>query len=118
MPWPVCDKCGMTVPPEDGVIAIGKVEMEVAETEGQAWELAHQGEPMSLEEMLTAPQSAKWQWGHQACIPEDGGYSIDADRFDSLGKALDFTLHMMEKTWVLHTDWAAFVRRVHDVPNA
>ena len=73
---------------------------------------------MTLEEMHMAPQSAKWQWGHQACIPDDGGYSINADRFDSLGKALDFTLHMMEKTWFQYTDWTALVRRVHDVPDA
>ena len=117
MLWPVCDKCGAAVSPQDGVIAIGKVEMEVAETEWRAWELAHQGEPLSLQEMLAGPESAKWQWGHQACIPNDGGYSIDPDTFNSLGKALDITLHMMEKTWVQYSDWINFVRRIHDVPR-
>ena len=118
MPLPSCDKCGMTVTPQEGVIAISKVEMEVAEAEGRAWELAHQGKAISLDEMLTGPEPAKWQWGHQACIPDDGGYSIDAARFDSLGKTLDWTLHMMEKRWLQYTDWATLVRRVHDVPGA
>ena len=114
MDWPVCDKCGMAVTTQEGVIAIRNAHIAEAIAEWRAWEATH-GEVVSLDELLTAPQSVKWLWGHDTCILDDDSYTIDPTRFDSLGKALDQTLHMMEKTWLQHTDWINFVRRVHDV---
>ena len=34
-------------------------------------------------------------------------------QFDSERKALDVTLHMMEKQWIPYTDWINFVRKIH-----
>jgi hypothetical protein len=121
MDWPLCDKCGGAVTTGEGVIAIGNADLLGAMESWRAWEKVH-GEIVSLDELLAGPEPVRWQWGHDRCISSEDSYTedsytIDPGRFDSLGKALDQTLHMMEKTWLQYTDWISFVRRVHHVPN-
>lgn len=116
MNWPVCDKCGKDVRTEDGVIDIDTQEINDIGPAWEVWNQAHPG-PVPLNEFLNAPGSVKWQWGHLACVTGDM-YQIPADRFDSLGKALDWTLHMTEKPWLPNTDWNSLVRRLHDIPSA
>ena len=117
MNWPVCDKCGQQVTTLDGVIDIDKQEVDNVETARAAWEQAHPDPLLSVTEILEMPSAAKWQWGHLNCVTGDM-YQITADRFDELGKALDWTLHLMEKGWLKHTDWRELVRRCHEVPKA
>ena len=116
MDWPVCDICGEEVTTSNGFIDIDKHEVENSESARHAWDQEHSGRLQSFAESISAPEPAKWQWGHLNCITGEM-YQITADRFDTLGKALDWTLHLMEKGWLEETDWGAFVRRVHDVPH-
>ena len=113
MNWPTCDKCDMAVQTHDGAIAISTRDAERAEEATRSWEESHNSEPVSVAEMQSYPSPAKWLWGHQSCIPDDADYSMDANQFDSERKALDVTLHMMEKQWIPYTDWINFVRKIH-----
>ena len=116
MNWPVCDICSKDVTTQEGVIDIDTQEVDDIEPAWDAWKKTHP-DVVSLEELLNAPGSVKWQWGHLNCVTGDM-YQITADRIDTLGKALDWTLHMTEKTWLMHTDWNSLMRRLHDIPSA
>ena len=113
MNWPNCDKCDMVVQIQEGAIAVSTREAEEAEEAMRAWDQSHRDMLVNIDEFLSRPSPAKWQWGHQAYIPENNDYAVDAAHFDSPGKALSVTLHLMEKVWVPYTDWINFVRRIH-----
>lgn len=55
--------------------------------------------------------------GHSSCLKE-GMYDIPYYRFDTIGKALSWTLHMMEKTWHNDTYWEEMVRAHHKISEA
>ena len=113
MNWPTCDKCGKAVQTPEGAIAISTRNARSTKEALRSWEQSHDGQAVSVTEMRSYPNPAKWLWGHQSCIPNDADYSMNADKFDSSEKALSVTLHMMEKQWIPYTDWIAFVRRTH-----
>lgn len=99
--WPPCDICGKPVSTAQGVLSIDKIQLDTAEENTQRWEEQHKGEGAHIvveyrELLETYPTVAQWRWGHANCIP-NGMYEVQAKRFNTLGKALDWTLHMMEK---------------------
>lgn len=86
--WPPCDRCGKPVSKRSGVLSI------------------------------RPERRASWLWSHGKCRRRRNLYQIDAERFDTLGKALDWTLHLSEKMWFRLSDWRETVKRFYDVPNA
>ncbi|MFC8704910.1 hypothetical protein ACFUIV_22365 [Streptomyces anulatus] len=48
------------------------------------------------------------RWG-----PGEGAYDIPAAKTRSWEQLLDWTAHLMEKSWLSHTDWDDFLRGVH-----
>lgn len=57
-----------------------------------------------LSNLAQAPALIRWGWCHHRCLPEASDYIIDADRIDTLSKALSWTLHLMDKRWLPGTD--------------
>ena len=125
--WPPCEVCRKTVTTDDAELVITEHELDRYAEEKARWKKEHSIiqqvpesgllESLGFVDPSDLPKRAHWRWGHITCLP-DGHYIITTDRFDTLGKALDWTLHMMEKAWFPSTDWVETVRRLHDVHNA
>ena len=120
--WPPCQVCGKPVSTEQGILTIYKKELDQYEEQHKEWEKRHPLDEhgvqiLTVGDMDEMPDLISWHWGHARCLG-DGMYTIDYSRFDSIGKALSWTLHLMEKYWLDFTDWEAAVRAHHKVPSA
>jgi len=68
------------------------------------------------------PELVDWAVTHTACACAGCGSESGCDywfyctRFDSLGKVVAWTLHLMEKEWFKATDWEGLVRRLYGLP--
>jgi hypothetical protein len=56
---------------------------------------------------------AHWQVHHKACDPDMDApdYVIDVDRARTHAKLLNWTAHLMGKTWLGNTDWQKLIQR-------
>ncbi len=120
--WPPCQICGKPVTTSQGVITIYGEDIKQYEESHRDWEKKHPvGEQgyriLSSEDLFELPHYIKWHWGHMDCLRE-GVYEITYKRFDTVAKALSWTLHMMEKKWLGYTDWRTMVRAHFDLPDA
>jgi hypothetical protein len=73
---------------------------------------------MTAEQLLSMPRAIPWCWSHESCVPPEHDYEVEAERFDSVGKVLEWTLHLGGKTWFDIEGWAVTVRRFYDLPDA
>lgn len=69
--------------------------------------------PISLDELMKLDDD-RGTWSamcldHAGKFPE-GGYYFETSRIDTHAKALDWTLHLLEKGWLQNTDWDSFLR--------
>jgi hypothetical protein len=121
--WPPCDICRKPVATKDGLLAVSMVEIYKAEERERKWEKKHPADPSETVTLTTegayAYRSVPWRWGHNNCLKVViNPYEIAAERFQSLGDALAWTLHLQEsKRWLAVTNWEAIVRRLHKVPR-
>jgi len=120
--WPTCQVCGKPVSTEQGILTV--YENELHEYEGQhlEWEKKHPLDEngarlLSGKDMAELPDMVEWHWGHAHCF-STSGYEIEYSRFDTIPKALSWTLHLMEKRWLEFTTWESAVRAHHAVPHA
>jgi hypothetical protein len=119
--WPPCDICGEPVGERDGTLSVCYRRIAAFDTALKEWEEEH---PHGLVDMgyPTFPNSIPWFWGHKTCSPEacDGScnFWIDAVTLNSVGKALNITLRLLEKPWFPNTNWERAVRRLYDLPHA
>ncbi|MFC1926789.1 hypothetical protein ACFLWV_03465 [Chloroflexota bacterium] len=118
--WPPCVICGKSVTTADGILAIKYSEIWQYEKEMDLWEQEHPRDEngnriLAPSDLSSHPLRVRWHWGHINCITDADVYDIGADTFDTIGKALRWTLHLMEKPWILNTNWAATVRRFYDL---
>jgi hypothetical protein len=68
-----------------------------------------------LSEFLDAPGPVRWQVLHLDCdldLERDGDYWFHIERADTSAKMLDWSAHLMGKTWLEETDWDSVLRRV------
>ncbi len=118
---PVCDKCKQTVSLNEGMLSVFYKEVQGHEEKVKLYEQKHTEKSgiqiTSLKSLLEYPDAVKWHWGHPKCMP-DSMYEIEISRFDNVDKALDWTLHLMEKDWFASTNWRETVERFYDLPNA
>jgi len=121
--WPLCQVCGKPVSTEQGILTIYNKELHQYEEQHKEWEKRHPRDEDGLLGILTTvdlaefPRLVDWHWGHARCLSE-GMYEISYDRFDTVAKALSWTLHLMEKDWFGFHRWEAAVRAHHKVPSA
>lgn len=54
---------------------------------------------------------ARWRIHHRACDadPEGNDYWVDVERISSHEKLLSWTAHLIQKGWLIHTDWSSFL---------
>jgi hypothetical protein len=104
----VCDLCADVVSPRDGYLWVDLAEVSRVTQQVEAWEIEHPAsEPMTGENLRTRPQVARWRVTHTSCEPgpRESRYDIELDRIVSFRDLAGWTLHLMQKPWLRHTDW-------------
>lgn len=72
----------------------------------------HPGPVLTVGEVMAFPHRVSWVWHHFGCNT-DSGYDIEATRFDTLRKALHWTIHLQDKTWFQDTNWRDVIHRFY-----
>ncbi len=67
---------------------------------------------MGMHDLLAFPEEVRWQANHEECDPARDGshYRIPAFKLRTRADLLDWTAHVMEKTWLPSTDWRDLLR--------
>jgi len=111
--WPPCDVCGKPVDKRQGVLSVNPKEAE-AEPGCCTGGLR----VTSFREFLDEPGPVEWLWSHCRCMPRRNVVWMEAERFDTVAKMFDHTLHLSEKNWYQATNWRDTVLRFYDLPDA
>lgn len=116
-----CEHCARPVHQARGGLRLYDDELTTAE----AASLAHQAaqtaaetilDPLAfaltVDDLLRPPPPAKWHIEHHRCASTTGrAYEITTDRITTVADALDWTIHLMDKPWIGHTDWSDFIHQ-------
>ena len=119
-----CDVCGRPARGPDAYVCVDvRRAFEVwrehdrldAEWEAE-WRAAHpQGglKTRSISDFDVYPDLVPWEVVHRACDPnpERDDYWFSLDRCDTEARLLAWTAHLVDKTWLVWTDWAGLLRR-------
>lgn len=119
MQLPRCDVCGREVELKKGILSISFKKIWDVQDQQTEWKVNHPGSVLEVGEIMAFPQRINWVWHHITCHT-DSSYSIEAIRFDSIRKALHWTIHLQDKTWFKNTDWRGVIHRLYpecDVEN-
>lgn len=119
-----CDGCGRDVTGSpDAVLHVRNSDIEAHAQARAEWESSHLTQSpagviasYSLAAMLDLPERASWLVHCSACNPHDddcwGCYWFSLDRCHTAAKLLDWTSHLMSKSWLSDTDWQDLIQRV------
>lgn len=65
-------------------------------------------------DLMALPDGGEWSVICRGCYKDEmesaADYDIDLDRIGSYKDALDWTLHLMEKSWFPNTNWEETIR--------
>jgi hypothetical protein len=64
--------------------------------------------------VIEAPDLVRWEILHLDCDPrrDVDAYVIDVERARTPGEVIDWAAHLLEKRWLVHTNWADVLRAV------
>lgn len=111
----MCPTCLQPITDGSGLVAISMLDVRQAEAAMAAWRDAHSTNPLGvitvpLATLRTAPEPASWGVHHEACMPEEvsAEYWFPLARCRTGDDLLMWTLHLMDKSWLEHTNWSTF----------
>ena len=124
--WGNCDVCGNPIKnPATATISVCYKQINAREEALRQWKVENV-EVIEGAEITSGfadyPDQVPWMITHvdcecPGCLDRCGcDYWFYGTRFDSLGKVVAWTLHLMKKTWFASTDWEGLVRRLYDLP--
>ncbi|WP_284762820.1 hypothetical protein [Arthrobacter sp. efr-133-R2A-63] len=106
-----CHYCKKSIRDGAGYVDVPGADVYRLEKAEQTWREDH---PYggTLKELLGLPNPAAWVATHTKCDPhpEKGSYRFDVAEARTTEDILDWTLHLMDKTWMEFTDWTDFIR--------
>lgn len=112
MQLPQCDVCGKQVQLKDGILSISFREVREVQEAHERFKRDHTNPVFHVSDLLTLPERVHWKWHHSKCNGQSS-YWIDACRFDTVEKVLQWTIHLMDKTWFQLTDWREVIHRFY-----
>lgn len=108
-----CERCGFPIADGAGYLAIDLHEASTAEVLEAEWHERHRDSiGATLAELMTLPEPARWVIAHDKCSPLPDGpyYCIDIERAKTAAHLLNWTAHLMSKTWLSATNWDDLIR--------
>jgi len=111
-----CDECGRPIRDGDGWVTIGYADIRAYRVAAADWERRHpRGDGwriLSLGEYEDFPNPVRWHVWHRRCDPDitSEDYFIDIDRIRTVAQLLEWSSHLMEKTWFANTTWKDVLR--------
>jgi hypothetical protein len=111
MQVPNCDECGKNVKLKDGILSIPFQKVREVQDQRGRWEKTHPGPVLTVGDVVTFPPRVSWGWHHASCNANGSSYEIEGTRFDTIEKAMNWTLHLMEKNWFEFTDWRSVIEK-------
>ena len=121
-----CEHCSRPVHAGRGGIRLYDAELATAEAAHEAHQAAQAAavailDPLELtlavDDLLRPPPLAHWRVEHDRCATTGKAYAIEAGRIATTADALHWTVHLMQKPWTGHTDWARFIDRLVLAPE-
>ncbi|MGW5497748.1 hypothetical protein [Streptomyces olivaceoviridis] len=111
----VCQGCGNRIADDAGYLWVDTGEVNTAQRAARAWEAQHPADGergLDLQDLLAYPDQVPWRSHHQRCDSDRDGshYRIPAAELRTRADLLDWTAHLMEKSWLRHTDWRDVLR--------
>lgn len=113
----VCDECGKPVGDGAGWVTISYAEIGTYRRDEAAWEKKHCTNPHGfnvhrLSDLMELPEPVVWHVWHKACDPDidSSDYFIHIERIRTVAELLEWTSHLMEKTWLPSTTWRDVLR--------
>ena len=123
--WGNCEVCGKPINnPAKATISMCYKRLREYGSARKVWEDKNVEEFGDLQTYRLGgdyPEQVKWVIAHEACGCPDHPEGCDeywfyCTRFDSLGKVVAWTLHLIGKRWLRATDWEGLVRRLYALP--
>lgn len=118
----ICDTCHKAIANGEGNLWIDDNDVRHAQRLHAAWDRAHTqydgdiaaGIAATGADLLDLVADVPWQAHHNACDPQPhaNAYAIAAAEIRTWGQLLDWTAHLMEKPWLVDTDWGDLLRGV------
>jgi hypothetical protein len=107
----ICDTCGRPVEDRQGALyvrfeAIRDYQSQKAEWQGNRPEHG----ALDVATLMTMPSRIPWHIHHNECAPTTVDvYDICVEQVRTWRALLGWTAHLMEKTWLPSTTWAALI---------
>lgn len=102
----------------DGYLHLDLTKVHEVEKLSRERDLSQAGKPwqsrlVSLGDVLAFPDLVAWHAHHFECDPDRDHlcYWFDVEKARTHAHLLNWTAHLMEKTWLTYTDWDELIRR-------
>lgn len=113
-----CDHCNRPINDHAGYIHVSYADIDRYDTAVPEWKAKHQ-QPIDGLILTFAsaysdyPAAAQWTATHGICDPNPDAhdYWMSVERLRTYERLLEFTAHLMDKTWIDSTNWPKFLRR-------
>ncbi|NHC21867.1 hypothetical protein G6553_01590 [Nocardioides sp. IC4_145] len=109
-----CAACGFEIADRDGWVHVRMSEVMVQEGAVRAWHEKYPGPSHSLSEISEFPDPVPWNALHEVCDPTGGEpYAIGVEDLRTAWDLIEWTVQLLEKTWLDATNWREVLRRKH-----
>jgi hypothetical protein len=111
-----CAECRQPIEDGTGYIHIDLAAVMAVETAAHEWTAKHETPEGAIfltgADLFDYPTAAGWTTHHADCDPhpDSNDYWFDVARARTHAQLLDWTAHLMGKTWLEHTNWANLIR--------
>jgi hypothetical protein len=120
-----CEACGQPIADGEGYVTVDYADIHAYEAAMRAWEdrvrakmpaewRERGGLMFTGADLLDHPETVRWRMLHAACDPrpDSSDYCIAIERIRTTAEAFEWAAHMLEKGWLVHTNWADILRGV------
>lgn len=107
-----CERCPKPVTHGDGGVWATFADINRYPQLVQEWKQAHQGEVLSLGDLMAHPRGIHWWITHWRCRTPD---EVDAYWFElprTHAAWLEWAAHLIEKNWVADSDLSGLLREI------
>lgn len=116
----LCQECDLPIPDGEGVLYMLRDDLDDAKTDLELWTVLNPGTRYTARQLISRPEPASWRVVHARCFGVDwqiSAYAIEVERVRTYGQLLNWTAHLMDKEWIMLTDWAEIIAARSEDPD-